>query len=150
MLMKLTGVDPLFERRIVLGADLSPKTTSPKWMFVGAKSRSDAAPTPCSGMRYGLPLAEFVMTMLPALLPPAVGVKVMSIRHALANDGRIDLPQLFVWAKSPFVTMLEIDTCTPLVFASVTEALPPVTFKAWPPKSRLDGMALIALATPLP
>ena len=96
MLTKFTGADPLFERRIALGADLSPKTMFPKWRFVGAKSRSDAAPTPFTGMTYGLPFAEFEMTMLPALVPPAVGVKVMSIRQALASDGRIDLPQLFV------------------------------------------------------
>src|SRR5437763_1419168 len=110
MLMKLTGTDPLFVRRIVLGADALPRRTFPKCRLVGEKSRSDALPTPCRGIIYGLPAAELVTIMLPGLMPPAVGVKVMSIRQALANDGRMDLPQLLVWAKSPVATMLETDT----------------------------------------
>ncbi len=80
------------------------------------------APVPLKFAVCGLSVPLSVMVTVPVRLPVNVGLKVTLIRHADATLSEV--PQLFVWAKSPLVAMLEMVKVDPVELAKVREITP--------------------------
>ena len=83
-----------------------------------------------------------VMLSVPLLLPAAAGVKVTLIAQ-LAPAATV-LPQLLVWAKSPFAVTLVKLSAAPPVLVSATACAALVVPTVWLPKLTLDGDKLTA------
>lgn len=76
-----------------------------------------AVPVPVSAIVWGVTLALSVTVIEPLLVPIIVGVKVTLM---LQLEPVNELPQLFVWAKSPEAVMLEMRRVPSPVMVNVT------------------------------
>ncbi len=87
----------------------------PKLRVVGEKVTATSAPVPLKGMlALELPLTDRV----PLSVPRTVGVKV-TLMEQLAPAAK-EVPQLFVWLKSPVVLKPVIVSGAPPVFDKLT------------------------------
>jgi hypothetical protein len=77
-----------------------------------------SSPVPVSVMVWGLPSAVSVTAMVPFLVPPAVGLKVM-LRVQLELTATFE-PQSLVWEASPLAATLVMLSAAPPVLVRVT------------------------------
>jgi hypothetical protein len=75
-------------------------------------------PVPESATVRGLPAASSVIVTVPLLDPPAEGPKVTLTRQLAPAAS--ELPQVFVWAKSPLAAILVMVRAALPVLESVT------------------------------
>ena len=86
-------------------------------VLVGDDSEKATPPVPASCTTCGLPAASSVMVTAPVRAPATVGVKVTSmVQSAPAATA---LPQVFVCAKSPVISMLVMAKAASPAFVSV-------------------------------
>lgn len=107
-----------------------------------------ATPVPVSGTVCGLVPALSVMVMVPARVPVVVGVKVTVMVQL--PPAAPPVPQLFVWAKLPVATMLEIVSLAPVLLVSLITFAALVVFTVWLPKLKLVGDSATVLVAPVP
>lgn len=107
------------------------------------------APTPWSGMDWGLPAALSVIATAPVRAPEAVGVKVTPIVQ-LAPAARLEAQVPPSRAKSPLVVTDEMVSEAVPVFVSVNVDVGLVDPTAWLGKVRLDGATETSGPAPVP
>jgi hypothetical protein len=109
-------------------------------------------PVPPRLRDWGLPLALSVKLTEADRLPPAVGSNVTLIVQLA--PAATELPQVFVWAKSPGLAPVSAmperlkAALPPLVRVAVT--IPLLVLTDWLPNERLAGERLTAAAVPVP
>jgi hypothetical protein len=143
---------PELKRVIPLGALLVPTIWLANVTLVVLKLTADAVAVPVSEAVCGLPDALSLTETVACREPEAIGVNVTLIVQLVASAS--ELPQLFVWEKSPgfapvMVILVMVKVALP-VLLSVTSCgalLPPRT---WLPNTRLVGDKVAVGAMPVP
>src|SRR5437868_5113203 len=105
MLLIVSVAEPVLVSVTVCAALVVLINWLPKVRLVGDRLTAGAVvPVPVNETVCGLPAALSVTESVPVREPAAVGVKLTEIVHVA--DAATDVPQLFVWPKSPLAAML--------------------------------------------
>lgn len=116
-LLMVNGALPVFVRVTVCGALVMPMPWLLKLRPVRERNTRGATPMPPRETTRGLPVASSVTVMVPIRAPMTVGVKVTSM--AQFAPAATALPQVFVCAKSPVISMLVMAKAASPAFVSV-------------------------------
>jgi len=95
-----------------------PTSCWPKSSFAGVRVASGATAVPERAMAWGLPAASSVMVSVPASVPADMGANVTLIVQLA--PALTEVPQSFVWEKSPVVVMPSMPNAPLPVFVKVT------------------------------
>jgi hypothetical protein len=118
VMARVRAAVPVLETVTVWGALVVPRACPAKVRLEGETVSAIANPVPVSATVWVLGLALSERVRLPVRAPLAVGLNVTLMVQA-APAAR-DLPQVFVWEKSPLVVMLEMASASALVLVRVT------------------------------
>src|SRR5438128_2680724 len=111
-LVRLSAVPPVLVSATACAALVVPTVWLPKLRLDGDKlTTAGVFPTPVRLTLCGLPLALSVILSVPVPVPAAVGAKLTLIAQLV--PAATVLPQLLVWAKSPFAVTLVILSAAP-------------------------------------
>jgi hypothetical protein len=113
-----------------------------KVSVVGERLTAGATPVPVRLTACGLPLALSAMLIAPVRVPVVVGVNVTLIVQTAPPA--TDVPQVFVWVKSPLVATVVIVNVWLPVFVRLTVCIALTIPTSWLEKERLVGERLTA------
>lgn len=136
----LNAALPVFLTVTVFALLVFPTLRVAKLRLVGVRVTAGAVvedvPVPVRLTVCGLPLALSVMVIEPVRVPVAVGVNVTLIVQGVLAARELGHE---LEAKSPLITMLEMESVAVPVFVSVTVCDALVVFSNWLPKIRPVG-----------